>query len=83
MIIFLFLKSQICIPVFPSVFFFHRLGSKELKRVCEVLDLEKSGNLPIVVERIMEFCKEPKDTGKKLPTPKRKPRSKKEKTATE
>lgn len=37
---------------------------KQLKIVCEMLDLEKKGNKEEVSERILEFLIEPKDSGK-------------------
>lgn len=49
-----------------------KLKAKELKIVCEVLDLERSGTVVELTERIMGFCKSPVDSGKKVPQPKRK-----------
>ncbi|KRT86183.1 hypothetical protein AMK59_1579, partial [Oryctes borbonicus] len=37
---------------------------KQLKSVCEMLDLEKKGNKEEIGERIVEFLIEPKDSGK-------------------
>lgn len=37
---------------------------KQLKSVCEMLDLEKKGNKEEIAERIVEFLIEPKDSGK-------------------
>lgn len=37
---------------------------RTLKTTCEILDLEKSGTKNDLVERIMEFLVEPKDSGK-------------------
>ncbi|XP_076268882.1 protein Dek isoform X2 [Rhynchophorus ferrugineus] len=41
-----------------------RLEVKSLKSICEMLDLEKKGNKDDVVERIVDFLLEPKDSGK-------------------
>ena len=40
--------------------------------MCDVLDLEKKGTRDEIAERIMDFCLCPKDSGKKVPAPKRK-----------
>lgn len=37
---------------------------KQLKSICEMLDLEKKGNKEEISERILEFLMEPKDSGK-------------------
>lgn len=37
---------------------------KQLKSICEMLDLEKKGNKEEIAERIVEFLMEPKDSGK-------------------
>ncbi|OWF47407.1 protein DEK-like [Mizuhopecten yessoensis] len=43
-----------------------------LKQLCGILDLERQGSKEQVIERLMTFCVEPKDSGKKVPKPKRK-----------
>jgi len=37
-----------------------------LKCICQTLDIERSGKKEEIVERIMNFLKEPKDSGKPL-----------------
>lgn len=37
---------------------------KQLKSVCEMLDLEKKGNKDEIAERIIDFLIDPKDSGK-------------------
>lgn len=37
---------------------------KQLKSICEMLDLEKKGTKDEVAERVLEFLLEPKDSGK-------------------
>ena len=37
---------------------------KQLKSICEMLDLEKKGTREEIAERIVEFLVEPKDSGK-------------------
>lgn len=37
---------------------------KQLKSICEMLDLEKKGSKDEIVERVIEFLLEPKDSGK-------------------
>ncbi|XP_033737269.1 protein DEK-like [Pecten maximus] len=51
-----------------------------LRQLCAILDLERQGSKEQVIERLMTFCMAPKDSGKKVPKPKRKrgPRAKKE-----
>lgn len=41
-----------------------RLEVKQLKSVCEMLDLQKTGNKDEISERILDFLLEPKDSGK-------------------
>ncbi|CAL1298535.1 unnamed protein product [Larinioides sclopetarius] len=48
-----------------------KLTNPVLKRMCEVLDLERSGTKEDIVMRILDFLLEPKDSGKKVPTKKR------------
>ena len=36
----------------------------ELKKICDLLDLERSGTKKEVSERILEFLKDPKSSGK-------------------
>ncbi|XP_069127564.1 protein DEK-like isoform X2 [Argopecten irradians] len=43
-----------------------------LKQICMILDLERKGTKEQIMERIMMFCLSPKDSGKKVPKPKRK-----------
>ena len=45
---------------------------KQLKVIAEVLDLERSGSVANITERIMLFSLEPKDSGRKPPAPKSK-----------
>lgn len=45
----------------------NRLDVKHLKDICEVLDLEKKGRKEEIVNRIMDFLMDPKDSGKPLP----------------
>lgn len=42
----------------------HKMEIKQLKSVCEMLDLLKSGTKDELVTRIVEFLLEPKDSGK-------------------
>lgn len=37
---------------------------KQLKSICEMLDLQKTGSKDDIIERILEFLIEPKDSGK-------------------
>lgn len=37
---------------------------KQLKSICEMLDLEKKGNKDEIIERVVDFLLEPKDSGK-------------------
>ncbi|KAF8791408.1 Protein DEK like protein [Argiope bruennichi] len=48
-----------------------------LKRVCELLDIERSGTKEEIVMRILDFLLEPKDSGKKVPTKKKAGKEKK------
>jgi hypothetical protein len=38
-----------------------------LKQMCEILDIERGGNKSDIIERIVCFLAEPKDSGKALP----------------
>lgn len=52
--------------------------------VCEALDLERSGKVVDLAERIMQFCRNPKDSGKKPPSkPKKKSKGGSRKSAPE
>lgn len=42
----------------------HKMEIKQLKSVCEMLDLPKSGTKDELVSRIVDFLIEPKDSGK-------------------
>lgn len=42
----------------------HKFEVKQLKSICEMLDLEKKGSKDEIIERIVEFLIEPKDSGK-------------------
>lgn len=48
-----------------------KLTNSVLKRVCELLDLERSGTKEEIVLRILEFLLEPKDSGKSVKTKKK------------
>ncbi|GFR05318.1 protein DEK [Trichonephila clavata] len=48
-----------------------KLTNSVLKRVCELLDLERSGTKEEIVVRILEFLLEPKDSGKSVKTKKK------------
>ncbi|GFY48938.1 protein DEK [Trichonephila inaurata madagascariensis] len=48
-----------------------KLTNSVLKRVCELLDLERSGTKEEIVARILEFLLEPKDSGKSVKTKKK------------
>lgn len=63
--------------------FHFRMVGKDLKVICEALDLERSGIHSALVDRIMQFCVEPKDNGKKHPKPKRKSKGGSRKSAAE
>lgn len=41
-----------------------KLEIKQLKSICEMLDLQKSGNKEEISNRILDFLLEPKDSGK-------------------
>nr|CAI5824446.1 unnamed protein product [Callosobruchus analis] len=41
-----------------------KLDTKQLKSICEMLDLQKSGTKDDIANRIVEFLLEPKDSGK-------------------
>lgn len=42
----------------------HKFELKQLKSICEMLDLEKKGTKDEIVERCIDFLIEPKDSGK-------------------
>ena len=42
----------------------HKYEVKHLKSVCEMLDLQKTGPKDDIIERILDFLLEPKDSGK-------------------
>ncbi|GIY05388.1 protein DEK [Caerostris extrusa] len=46
--------------------FAEKLTANVLKRICEVLDLERSGSKEEIIKRILGFLLEPKDSGKKV-----------------
>lgn len=48
-----------------------------LKKVCEVLDLERKGVRDEIAERILDFCLCPKDSGKGIPASKKRKRKSK------
>ncbi|CAH2284436.1 DEK isoform X1 [Pelobates cultripes] len=50
-----------------------KFKKSELKNICGVLDLEKSGVNSELISKIMNFLMEPKSTGKSLPKSKAKP----------
>ncbi|KAG8442336.1 hypothetical protein GDO86_011219 [Hymenochirus boettgeri] len=50
-----------------------KFKKSDLKNICGVLDLEKSGSNNELVSKIMNFLMEPKSTGKPLPKMKAKP----------
>ncbi|GBN17024.1 Protein DEK [Araneus ventricosus] len=54
-----------------------KLTNAVLKRICEVLDLERGGTKEDIVMRILDFLLEPKDSGKKVPTKKKAGKEKK------
>ncbi|XP_075069229.1 protein DEK [Mixophyes fleayi] len=60
-----------------------KIKKSDLKNICGVLDLEKSGPNTELISRIMTFLMEPKSTGKPLPKSKSKPTkgSKKERSS--
>lgn len=43
----------------------------QLKQICEVLDIERSGAKPVVVDRIMDFLMKPSSSGMKVPQKKK------------
>ncbi|TDH11254.1 hypothetical protein EPR50_G00058920 [Perca flavescens] len=53
------------------------LTNSKLKVVCGVLDLEKKGNHADLVDRILNFLIEPKNSGKRLPVKKKRKSKKK------
>nr|XP_022319604.1 protein DEK-like [Crassostrea virginica] len=48
-----------------------------LKKICEVLDLERKGVRDEIAERIIDFCLCPKDSGKAIPASKKRKRKSK------
>ncbi|GAB1610680.1 protein DEK-like [Argonauta hians] len=46
-----------------------------LRKICEILGLERGGTKDEVLKRIMDFLVKPKDTGKNVPKPKKKRKS--------
>lgn len=42
-----------------------------LKPVCELLDIERGGKKDDILERILDFLLNPKDSGKKVPEKKK------------
>lgn len=44
----------------------HKMEVKQLKSVCEMLDLPKSGSKDELVSKIVDFLIEPKDSGKSV-----------------
>lgn len=52
------------------MFEIYRLTTPVLKQICAVLDLERNGVKDEVVNRVIEFLMEPKDSGKSLPAKK-------------
>ncbi|KAE8748998.1 hypothetical protein FOCC_FOCC004165 [Frankliniella occidentalis] len=53
-----------------------KVGIKQLKVTCEILGLERSGTVAGLTDKIMQFCLNPTDSGKKPPQPKSKRKSK-------
>lgn len=49
-----------------------KLTVNELKMVCGLCDVERSGAKEEIVERLMKFLLEPKESGMKMPTKKKK-----------
>jgi len=43
-----------------------------LKSICEILDIERVGKKEDVIERIINFLMEPKESGKPVPEAKKK-----------
>ena len=57
--------------------FMSRYFMADLKRTCELLDVERGGSKEEIIERIIKFMLEPKESDKKgLPTPVKKRKSK-------
>ncbi|KAJ8926026.1 hypothetical protein NQ315_009881, partial [Exocentrus adspersus] len=50
-----------------KVAFAHKFETKHLKSICEMLDLTKSGTKDDIIERVMDFLIDPKDTGRGRP----------------
>ncbi|RZC40689.1 DEK, partial [Asbolus verrucosus] len=44
----------------------HKCEVKQLKSICEMLDLQKTGSKDDIIERIIEFLLDPKDSGKAI-----------------
>ena len=42
-----------------------------LKQICEVLDIERSGTKPSIIDRIMDFLMKPSSSGLKVPQKKK------------
>ncbi|KAM6967638.1 protein DEK [Aplochiton taeniatus] len=53
------------------------LTNSKLKTICKVLDLERSGTQPVIIDRILNYLVEPKNNGKPLILKKRKKSKKK------
>lgn len=47
-----------------------------IKKILDILDIPKQGNKDDLITRLMEWLEKPKDSGRKLPEPKRKRKSK-------
>lgn len=41
-----------------------RLPKVQLKTICQILDLERSGNQAVLVDRILQFLTSPTNSGK-------------------
>jgi len=54
-----------------------RLKNAELKNICQILGLERSGVRPDIMDRILDFIVKPEDHGKKPPSDKKKKRKSK------
>ncbi|PVD23433.1 hypothetical protein C0Q70_16702 [Pomacea canaliculata] len=49
----------------------NKMTIPQLKQICEVLDIERSGAKPVVVDRIMDFLMKPSSSGMKVPQKKK------------
>ncbi|KAK7489462.1 hypothetical protein BaRGS_00019261 [Batillaria attramentaria] len=49
----------------------NKMTIPQLKHVCEVLDIERSGAKPVVIERIMDFLMKPHSSGLQVPQKKK------------